>query len=65
MSISDDLLVESHRLVEHGEGPLGATQLAWVINDERISVPESVVRRVREYADEDEDFPDDLDQYVL
>ncbi len=63
--IADDFLVEAHRLVEHGEAPLGVTQLAWVISEEQIPVPKSVIRRVREYADEDEDFPDDLDKYVL
>lgn len=63
--ITDDLLEEAHRLVDHGEAPLGVTQLAWVIHDEQILVPESVIQRVREYADEEEDFPSDIHQYVL
>lgn len=58
--ISDELLTEPRRLVEHGEAPLGMTQLAWVIHDERILVPASVIERLRAYAVSDEDFPKDL-----
>ena len=58
--ISADLLAEPRRLVEHGEAPLGMIQLAWVISDERIPVPASVIARVRAYAAPDEEFPEDL-----
>lgn len=58
--ISDELLNEPRRLVEHGEAPLGMTQLTWVIHDERIPVPASVIARLRSYAAADEDFPEDL-----
>ncbi|GAA4478342.1 hypothetical protein GCM10023190_19650 [Enteractinococcus fodinae] len=58
--ISDDLLAEPRRLVEHGEAPLGMTQLAWVISDERIPVPVSVIARIRAYAAADEEFPEAL-----
>lgn len=43
--IAQDLLVESRRLVDHGEAPLGVVQLAWIIHDERILVPESIIQR--------------------
>lgn len=58
--ISDELLTEPRRLVEHGEAPLGMTQLAWVISDGRIPVPASVIERLRSYAASDEDYPKDL-----
>ena len=58
--IPDDLLTEPRRLVEHGEAPLGMTQLAWVISDGRIPVPASVIERLRSYAASDEDYPKDL-----
>ena len=58
--VSADLLAEPRRLVEHGEAPLGMTQLAWVISDERIPVPASVISRLRAYAAADEEFPETL-----
>ena len=58
--VSADLLAEPRRLVEHGEAPLGMTQLAWVISDERIPVPASVISRLRAYAAADEEFPEAL-----
>lgn len=58
--ISADLLAEPRRLVEYGEAPLGMTQLAWVISDERIPMPASVIARVRAYAAADEEFPETL-----
>ncbi|HEY4536479.1 MAG TPA: hypothetical protein VIG71_11015 [Enteractinococcus sp.] len=63
--VPDHRLREPRRLIDHGEAPLGMTQLAWVIHDEDIPVPESVVQRLREYSDVEDDYPDDLERRVL
>ena len=55
-----DLLAEPRRLEEHREAPLGMTQLAWVISEERIPVPVSVIARIRVYAAADQEFPEAL-----
>ena len=51
-----DLRAEPRRLVEHGEAPVEVTRLAWVIRDERVPVPVSVIARIRAYAAADEEF---------
>jgi hypothetical protein len=58
---------EVHRLIDHGEPAEGLSSLAWVIVDERIQVPVSIVDAIYEYTAkliDDEFMPPDLRDYA-
>lgn len=66
--VSTTGLAEARRLVEHGEPAEGMCILAWVIVNEDVRVPASLIRDIRVLSEElvpVEQMPPDLDEHAI
>lgn len=66
--VSDAGLSEAQRLVEHGEPAEGMSVLAWVIVNEDVRVPVSLIRDIRALSEElvpADDLPATLDDHGI
>lgn len=66
--VSTSGLAEAKRLVDHGEPAEGMCILAWVIVNEDVHVPASLIRDIRALSEElvsADELPPDLDEHII
>lgn len=66
--VSASGLAEAQRLVDHGEPAEGMCVLAWVIVNEDVRVPASLIRDIRALSEElvpAEELPATLDDHAI